>query len=187
VLGSVAERVVRESPCPVLTLHSTDHVAILAGGMSRFRHVLASTDFSKASLFGVDAAVNLALELDTRLTIVHVCEPPTYVGSSEVPPSYFIDDIAAEIKQQARRELDALIARVRVRLPKVEGLLHWGSSWQGVLDASKECGADVIVMSTHGRHGAQRAFIGSVAEKIVRLSSVPVLTLRVRTDDRSRA
>jgi nucleotide-binding universal stress UspA family protein len=179
MLGSVAERVVRLSPCPVLTLHSIDRVAVLAGEISRFRHILASTDFSKASWHGVEAAVNLALELDTRLTIVHVCEPPFYV-------SYVIDDVVAAIEQKARLELEHLMARVRAKQPKAEAIVRWGSSWQGILDASRECGADLIVLSTHGRHGAQRALVGSVAEKIVRLSPVPVLTLGVGTDDRPR-
>jgi nucleotide-binding universal stress UspA family protein len=169
VLGSVAERVVRLSPAPVLTVHPSDHVSITAGGMDRFRHILAPTDFSAASQQGVDAAVALALELDASLTLVHVYELPIY-------PYHMLDDVLADVEAAIRRELEGLLARVRVGFPKAEGVVRQGAPWQEILDVARERGVDLIVLSTHGRHGLQRVLIGSVAEKIVRLSPVPVLT-----------
>jgi nucleotide-binding universal stress UspA family protein len=153
MLGSVAERVVRFAAVPVLTVHPSDQVAILAGGMDRFRHVLTSTDFSVASQRGVDVAAELAVELDAALTVVHVGEPPL------------------------RAQLDELVASLRARLPRVEGVWREGVVWQAILDVAKERRADLIVLSTHGRRGYSRLFLGSVAEKIVRLSHVPVLTV----------
>jgi nucleotide-binding universal stress UspA family protein len=173
VLGSVAERVVRLSPAPVLTVHSSGSVAILAGGMDHFRHILAPTDFSEASERGVDAATSLALEFDASLTLVHSYELPIYAY-------YVVDDVTAEVEARARRKLDKLLVRVRVRLPKAEGEVRRGAPWQGILDVAKERGTELIVLSTHGRNGVDRVLEGSVAEKIVRLSPVPVLTVGIK-------
>jgi nucleotide-binding universal stress UspA family protein len=57
-------------------------------------------------------------------------------------------------------------------------MLRSGPPWQQTLEVAKEVGADLIVMGTHGRHGLALAFMGSVAEKVVRMSPIPVLTLR---------
>jgi nucleotide-binding universal stress UspA family protein len=171
VIGSVAERVVRQSPVPVLTIHPTDHVSILAGGMDRFRHILVPTDFSEAAERGIDAAVNLALEFDASLTVVHAREPPTYdYGAFEEP----------EFERRARSELDRLAQQIRVRVPTADAILRNGYAWRAILDVAKERGADLMVLSTHGRHGFQRALIGSVAEKIVRVSFIPVWTIGSR-------
>jgi nucleotide-binding universal stress UspA family protein len=170
VLGSVAERVVRLSPVPVLTVHPSDYVAILAGGMDRFRHILAPTDFSDASQQGIEAATTLALELDADLTLVHVYDLPSYASLAG-------EEVTSAFDAQARRDMGDLLTRVRVRCPRAEGLVRQGATWQGILDAGKERGADLIVLSTHGRRGISRVLIGSIAEKIVRLAEVPVVTV----------
>lgn len=170
VLGSVAERVVRMATVPVLTVHPSDHVAILAGGMDRFRHVLAPTDFSEASRRGVDTATELAARLDAALTVVHVQPQPSF--PHHVPP-----DVLAAADAQAHGLLEELLGRVRARCPKAEGVLKRGTPWECVLDVAKDRGADLVVLSTHGRRGLPRVFMGSVAEKIVRLAHVPVVTV----------
>jgi nucleotide-binding universal stress UspA family protein len=60
------------------------------------------------------------------------------------------------------------------------GFFKRGAAWRQILLASEETGADLVVMGTHGRQGLSHALIGSVAEKVVRLSPVPVLTVRER-------
>lgn len=185
VHGSVAERVVRLSPAPVLTVHPSDGVAALEGGTNHFRHILAPTDFSEASRRGVDLALNMALELEAALTLVHLYELPGsayYVSDDFAPPGYagyVPDDFTSDVEARARWELDTILASVRRRFPKAEGVVRRGNAWNGILDVAKESGADVVVLSTHGRQGLQRVLIGSVAEKIVRLSPVPVVTVGV--------
>jgi len=121
----------------------------------------------------VDAATSLALEFDASLTLVHSYELPIYAY-------YVVDDVTAEVEARARRKLDELLVRVRVRLPKAEGEVRQGAPWQGILDVAKERGTELIVLSTHGRNGVDRMLEGSVAEKIVRLSPVPVLTVGIK-------
>jgi nucleotide-binding universal stress UspA family protein len=170
VLGSVAERVIRQSPVPVLTVHPAERDSIPAGGSDGFRHVLAPTDFSEASQRGVDAAVALARELETSLTIVHVYELPSC-------EHFMPDDKAAEVDARVRLEFAEQLAHVRSRFPKAEGLVRPGTAWKGILEVAEERKADLVVMSTHGRRGLDRLLAGSVTEKIVRLAPMCVLTV----------
>jgi nucleotide-binding universal stress UspA family protein len=170
VLGSVAEHVVRESPVPVLTVHPSDDVPILGSIADRVGRILAPTDLSEESQRGVDAAVTLALALGAALTIVCVYELPSYAY-------YVLDEVAADAEDMVRRSLDELVARVRLRLPDAEGIVRTGPPWKGILDVARERRVGMVVLSTHGRRGLQHALVGSVAEKIVRLSPVPVLTI----------
>jgi nucleotide-binding universal stress UspA family protein len=167
VLGSVAERVVRLSPVPVLTVHPSDEAPMPGSVADRIGRIVAPTDLSEASQRGVDAAVTLALALGGLLTLVCVCPPPPR----------FHDDAASRAEAEVRRNLDEVVARVRVRLPGAEGVVRAGTPWKSILDVAKERQANLIVLSAHGRSGLQRTLLGSVAEKIVRLSPVPVLTV----------
>jgi nucleotide-binding universal stress UspA family protein len=171
LLGSVAERVVRYSAIPVLTVHPSNHVAILGGGMDVFRNVLAPTDFSEAAERGVDLAVRIALDLDASLTLVHVYELPPGYGY------YVFDDVAQEAETAARRQLEEVLARVRPRLPTVDGVVRRGPAWESIVEVASERRAELVVLSTHGRQGFARALVGSVTEKVVRMSAVPVLTV----------
>jgi len=172
VMGSVAEQLVRTSRVPVMTIHPTDHVAILEGGMDRFRHVLAPVDFDEPSVAGIELATSLAVELESELTLVHAHEWPAYVSSAS-------DDFRAQARAAAQRALGERLVKVRSRLPRAEATMEEGVPWRVILDTAKERGADLIVLSTHGRRGLQRALMGSVAEKIVRLAPVPVITQAV--------
>lgn len=170
VLGSVAEHVVRESPVPVLTVHPSDDVPILGSVADRVGRILAPTDLSEASQRGVDVAVTLALALGAALTLVCVYELPNYAY-------YALEEVAADAEATVRRSLDEIVARVRLRLPDAEGIVRTGPPWKGILDVARERRVDMVVLSTHGRRGLEHALVGSVAEKIVRLSPVPVLTV----------
>jgi nucleotide-binding universal stress UspA family protein len=71
------------------------------------------------------------------------------------------------------------VARVRTAFPKVASLVIPGVTWRAVDESVQEHGFDLIVIGTHGRRGLSRLLmLGSVAEKVVRTASVPVLTVR---------
>ena len=178
VHGSVAERVVRLSPAPVLTVHSADEAE--RGEAGRVRRILAPTDFGDASRRSVEVAMKLAVDFDAVLTILHVCGLP-------VDGHYVTEDVAVEVEAQARRRLDTTVASVRMLAPKAEGILRRGNAWAGIVAAAKECENDLIVVGTRGRQGLERAFLGSVAEKVVRLAPVPVLAVSNAEGHRSGA
>jgi nucleotide-binding universal stress UspA family protein len=147
--------------------------------MSVFTHILVPTDFGEPAERALDVAIALAVELDAKVTLFHASwMPPTaYVAYGEGLP--WPTDAYME---QARKELDALSARARTRFPKIDSCIVKGEPWEEILRGAKERGADLIVMGTHGRRGLSRVFLGSVAERVVRLSPIPVLTISGRAD-----
>jgi nucleotide-binding universal stress UspA family protein len=169
VHGSVAERVVRLSPVPVLTVHPTDRVPVDPPAGPVFRRILAPTDLGEASKEGVDLAQRMALALGGSLTLVHVCELP-------VPP-YIEPHDAREIEARAKQDLAVALSAIQSKLPNAEALLRRGSPWAEIVGAAAEDQSDLVVLSTHGRSGWSRAFLGSVAEKVVRLAPTMVLTV----------
>jgi nucleotide-binding universal stress UspA family protein len=145
--------------------------------MTRFRHILVPVDFEESSREALDVAIDLAHTFDARLTLVHTWEVPAYgyAGMSFAPI-----DLLTPIEQAAKGQLESTLAAVRKRVPRAESVLATGSAADEVLAAADRVKPDLIVMGTHGRHGLRRVFLGSVAEKVVRGSPVPVLTIRAK-------
>src|SRR5262249_21187016 len=82
------------------------------------------------------------------------------------------------LEQAAQEALDRELARIREKLPNTTAVLECGPPWEKVLEVAQRSDADLIVMGTHGRHGLGRLWLGSVAERVVRASHIPVLTMR---------
>jgi nucleotide-binding universal stress UspA family protein len=139
-----------------------------------FGHILVATDFAAASSRALEVALQLARDEGARVTILHVCEIPgyAYVGVEFSPV-----DLLAPIAEVAQKRLDDLVASTRQRFPGVAGELKLGSPYEQILGAAAALGCDLVVMGTHGRRGFAHAALGSVAEKVVRLCPVPVLTV----------
>ena len=140
--------------------------------MPAFKHILVPTDFSPASEAAEDAALALARAFGARLSLLHVWSLPNmdYTDALSWPTD------ALEVA--ARKGLEKAHARVSQLHPNTEAVLRAGRPWKCILDEVKEGGVDLIVMATHGRTSWPRLVLGSVAEKIVRLSPVPVMTFR---------
>jgi nucleotide-binding universal stress UspA family protein len=148
-----------------------------------FRHILVPHDFSDAADDALRVAVGLAREHRGRLTVLHVV-PPYPVGGFPEPTTTIVTE--GQILANARRSLDALVRRqVRGRnAPRVRTKVVPGDPYHQIVDAA--AGATSVVMATEGRTGLSHLLIGSVAEKVVRHSPRPVLTLRPRTAARRR-
>jgi len=144
--------------------------------MPMIKHVLVATDFSAASAHALRVAADFAAGLGARLSIAHVVLPPPY--PYPVPPS-------DQARATASGQLDDLVASVG---GGASAVLREGSAAEAIATATAEIGADLVVIGSRGRRGASRALLGSVAEKVVRLSPAPVLTVHPwRFEDRSEA
>lgn len=140
--------------------------------MATFAHVLAATDLSPASQPALDLAVRLAVESGARLSVVHTCEVP---GADEYAlPADFL----CPLVERARARLEELLAPIRGTCPGARAMVRVGAPAEQILAAAEEVGADLIVMSTHGRSGVAHALMGSVAERVIQRSPVPALTVR---------
>ena len=146
--------------------------------MPTFKHLLAATDFSEASRAAVEIARAMAGETGAALTVVHVCEVPGYSETGPIPY-----DLAIPVVTQAHAELDPLMTHVREACPGASSIVRIGAAPEQILAAAGDVRADLIVLGTHGRRGFSHAMMGSVAERVVRLSPVPVLTVRSRRGD----
>jgi nucleotide-binding universal stress UspA family protein len=147
--------------------------------MVSFKNILVPVDFGESSKQAVEMAVDLAKQYGAELTLVHTWEVPVYgYGAME----FSAMDMLTPIQEAATGQLDALVAEVRKQHPKVKGVLMRGVPWRELLSVIEEAKPDLVVMGTHGRRGVGRAILGSVAEKIVRLSPAPVLTMRAKQD-----
>jgi nucleotide-binding universal stress UspA family protein len=140
-----------------------------------FGHILVASDFSDSAQRALDLALEMARKFEAHLTLVHCWEAPSYSygGGLYVPV-----DLITPIEEGANRALEAALAELRKRFPTAKGMLRSGSAWEEIIAAASEVHADLIVLGTHGRRGLNRMLLGSVAEKVVRMAEVPVLTAR---------
>lgn len=143
------------------------------------KKILAPTDFSDGSRNAIDYAVQLADKFEATLCLLHVGQA---VGSDSGGTS------RTEIYQQMRDEqvrvanarMDRLVTEIHDVAPNltIEAFAVSGTPHDAIIDAAAEHGADMIVMGTAGLTGFSRFLIGSTAERVVRISEVPVLTVR---------
>ncbi len=145
--------------------------------MTVFKHILVPTDLSDASGDALNTAIELAVTFGARLTLLHVWTMPT-MGYAE-GLAWPVD----EMKQAAKRSLDELRAKVAEQVPATDAVVKSGLDWQRIVEAASDGDVDLIVMGTHGRHGLPRVLLGSVAERVVRMAPVPVLTVRGRPSE----
>jgi nucleotide-binding universal stress UspA family protein len=149
-----------------------------------FRHILVPSDFGECAEQALEIAIALATKLDAKLTLLHVCELPVSAYAMYAQGLYFPMD---ELEQAAKKALDEAAKRLRERMPNADAVLASGTAVEQILGTLKEKGADLVVMGTHGRRGISRVLLGSVAEKTVRLSPVPVLTVPAHPHERAQA
>jgi nucleotide-binding universal stress UspA family protein len=176
--GGVAEEVVRQAPCPVLTVLAREE----PGPGPHVGRLLAPVDLSEQSEAVVRYARALAEAYDASLDLLHVVEDTPY------PAVYGMDPIAPmlpDVQRRAREALEELATRTLAPTdsddgPAVEHQLHVsvGNAASEIVHLAEEGHADLIVMATHGRTGLSRFLIGSVAEKVVRTAPCLVFTLK---------
>ncbi|MFQ5575051.1 MAG: universal stress protein, partial [Terriglobia bacterium] len=175
-LGSTAEAVVREAPCPVLTVrgikgNSTSglHTTI------RLKRLLVPLDFSTCSEEALAYATRVAKRLGASVQLLHVREPgaPAPVRAALRPES---EDLADQ--GRLRKQLQRRVLRLRYHKVQADGVIKVGTPGEVILAEAKDMKTDMIVMGTSGRRGLKRLVLGSVAEYVVRHASCPVLTLK---------
>jgi nucleotide-binding universal stress UspA family protein len=147
--------------------------------MLTINRILVPTDFSDAS----DAALIYGRELATRfratLHVLHVVSDFTLAIYGVEGYMASAPDLQAEMEEGARRHLHNLVADTDGSGPPTVPVMRTsGSPAVTIVDYAKEHDIDVIVMGTHGRGALSHLFMGSVAERVVRLAPCPVLTVR---------
>jgi nucleotide-binding universal stress UspA family protein len=139
-----------------------------------FRRILIAADSTPLAVHAAELGIELASSLRAEIAFVHAIEP----GLSQAP-GVLPSDLIAEAEREGRR----LIAGFRPLLPQTSSPLEFiqvGKPASEIVRTAKEWPADMIVIGSHGRHGIQRALLGSVAEAVMRHAPCPVLVIRAR-------
>ena len=137
--------------------------------------VLLPTDGSAGMDRVIEEAVGLAERHDATLHALYVVNTASL---SNLPLEASMDAVSDSLREEGRTALAEVERLVDDRVP-LESATVEGSPAREIVDDATETGVDLIVMGTHGRSGVDRLLLGSVAERVVRRSPVPVLTVRV--------
>jgi len=142
------------------------------------RTILVPTDFGETSEHALEAALDLAKALQAKLHVLHVYQVPVY----GFPDGAFVPgpEVATRISEAAQKGLDSVLERYAPQGVPMAKTLRTGAPAEEIVALAKELPADLIVMGTHGRGMIAHALLGSVTERVVRTSPVPVLTIRHR-------
>jgi nucleotide-binding universal stress UspA family protein len=153
------------------------------------RHILVPVDFSELSALALQYADALGRCSGARITVLHASafEAPPYFTQGQV------EELRARLRaaqRQAERDLREFVRKALgpdTAMPAVR--VVEGRPAETILRTAQEIGSDLIVMGTHGRSGWNRLMLGSVTERVLRETSIPVLTVRgdMRTPERPLA
>ena len=153
--------------------------------MVLIKHILCPVDFSEFSRHAFDRAVAVARSYGAELTVLHVLPVPSAVPAlpygPEGPGPFGFEAVD---RDRALAELSRFLAAERsIGVPLHYKAAESPSVQKEVLMQASRLSADLVVMGTHGRSGFDRFFLGSVAEKTLRTSRVPVLVVPPRLPD----
>ncbi|MEX0600472.1 MAG: universal stress protein [Rhodothermales bacterium] len=167
--GSVAEDVVRHASCPVLTVRCSER----AGWKEQVNRILVPVDFSEHMAVG--PALELARIYGAEVDLLHVIEEavlPTIYGVEPLSPGapLYVQRTEGALRKAVEDfDTEDLEIRAHVRI---------GNPSRRILEFAEEDRCDLIVVASQGRTGLGRLLMGSVAEKVIRLSEVPVFTVK---------
>jgi len=142
-----------------------------------FRSILVPVDYSEPSRRALELA--LALDQAAEVTVVHAWDRPAYVGDHVVTHTDGSRRSLSElIRENAEREMSEFLAQVNVPAGKsFQHRLITGDPVAAILAEASKAGYDVMVVGSNGRSGMTKLLLGSVTEKLIRLSPIPVLTV----------
>jgi nucleotide-binding universal stress UspA family protein len=173
-LGSVAERVLRSAPCPVMVV--PPHDAVEPSTVS-FRHIVCAVDFSESSLAALTWALSLAKEADAQLSLLHVIEvPPELRVPAVTDPD--LDALHAAVEADTLTRLRSLIPAHASECCSVETATAAGAAGHAILEFAASRKADLIVMGAQGQGALERWIFGSKTRDVVSAATCPVLTVR---------
>jgi nucleotide-binding universal stress UspA family protein len=153
--------------------------------MVQIKNILCPVDFSEVSRHAFDRAISVARSYNGQVTVMHVLPTPSHVPAVPYGPEgpgpfgFEVPDRPRILSELSRFLHIEHPGDVTIRQEVVEA----ASVHKEILVQAARTSADLIVMGTHGRSGVDRFFLGSVAEKTLRTSPVPVLTVPPRASD----
>ena len=144
--------------------------------MQSIKKIVCALDLSQHSALVAEYAVTMAKAFDAEVLVVYAAPALTQYVGFHVPPSS-IENFVGEIVAGAEKTMQDFVAEHFKGVTAVGKVVN-GYAAEEILNLVESSGADLIIMGTHGRKGIDRILFGSVAEKIVKSSPIPVMTVR---------
>jgi len=173
LLGSVTEKLLRKSPCPVLTV--PPHATLPHGFAGGFTRILCPMDFSPASYQALGFALGLVRPGDGQVTLLHAIE---WLAEHEprTMAHFNVEEYRRYLIEDAHERLRAVVAEAAPGSTQVKDVVTVGRAHPEVVRLSAE--HDLIVMGAQGRGGWGLSLFGSTTQHVVRTAACPVLTVR---------
>ena len=175
-LGSVAEKLIRRLPCPVLTVcHEEGRTWDAPGLISR---ILCATDFSDTSADALQMALAFAAETKASVTLLNVVEnipdfgTPTYLGLPDLGP------LRQDLEKAAWDRLQLIALDAETKGARLETRVAVGRAYREILRVAAEERADLLVVGAQGHGFIEHMLSGSNAQHVIRGATCPVLTVR---------
>lgn len=146
--------------------------------MLTIKKILCAVDLAEHNQVVAEYAIALGKAFDAEITVFYAAPSLSQYVGFHVPPSS-IEDFVGKIATGADQSMNEFIA-ANFTAPdiKVKGVILSGYAAQKIIDYAMSNAIDIIIMGTHGRTGIGRVLFGSVAEKVVKTSPIPVVTIR---------
>lgn len=145
------------------------------------KKIVVGVDFSAESESAAKQALEIARHTGAELILVHigmVVEPAKHPGGSVHSSIKEWEEMLRQQLADDRRLLEEMRERMRGQGVEISHVVKDSFADTGLVDAASELGADLLVIGTHGRTGLKRFFLGSISERVVRLSTTNVMVVR---------
>ena len=172
-LGSVAEEIVRVSECPVFTIREAETPT----PPKSKEKILIPVDFSEHSQNALVNAKEIAKSYEAKIHLLHIIEETIHPAYSLSGKSS-IFDIVPNIKEDCEKRLKKMISEKIGDEVKTEIHIVSGQAANEIINFAKNNSMDLIVIATHGLTGLEHLLLGSTTEKVVRMASCPVFTIK---------
>jgi nucleotide-binding universal stress UspA family protein len=173
-MGGTCDRIVRLSPVPVLAIKHPEREFVAGLDPTvKLKKVLCPCDFSEFSHEAIPIAVDLCRRFDATLILEHIVDNRT--DYSTFYPAYAVH-ISPQLLENSRKMLESIASKYDDL--NVECRVNVGIPMPSLLETVDGEDISLVVMSTHGRSGIRRAFLGSVSERLIQKAACPVLTVR---------
>jgi nucleotide-binding universal stress UspA family protein len=141
-------------------------------------HILCPIDFSESSYKALQTAEELAVHFNAALTVLHVVQDIPVLPALPTNPSIDVPEYQEKLEEAARIALDMTIKDKVSSVVEAQAMIRSGRPADIIIDVADELKPGFLVISTHGESGVAHFVFGSVAEKVIRHASCPVLTVQ---------
>jgi len=141
--------------------------------MKEIKTIVVPVDFLQYTDQLVEFAMFIGQRFNACLKFIHVVELPNNWGDSDYPSLALLPH---RVESGVRKKMKEFVDKQKENYPLTEGIVDMGDVASSIVDYAKEAEADLIIIGTHGRKGFTKLWLGSVADRVIKLAPCPTLT-----------